>query len=73
MPEVNNTASLLKVTRYPGETEDTFRTRVAYAMQARLMREEGQEPSARILERMENWELKAKAEKEEQHEPAGSI
>lgn len=64
LKEVNNTASLLGVQRYEGETEDTWRTRVAYKMQEKIYKAEGRILSPKILERIKNWELKALAEKE---------
>ena len=53
MVEVNNRAALLKVERQPGETEDTFRTRVACHMVLHYF--EGK-VSQRILDRLAAWE-----------------
>lgn len=62
MKEVNNTAALLNVERLSGECDDTWRTRVAYAMQRHVMKCEGREPSARLQERWESWNQKAMVE-----------
>lgn len=60
--EVVEDGEFLGVGRFPGETEETYRTRVAYAMQERLLVADGQEVSARIRERMKQWEAKAQSE-----------
>ena len=59
MAEVNNTASLLGVFRYPEEEEDTYRTRVAYAMMLHVRKCDGVSVSQRILDAVKNWEEKA--------------
>jgi hypothetical protein len=46
-----------KVKRLKGESEETFRTRVAYAVQAEM-----KEPSPKVKERMELWTNRAKLE-----------
>lgn len=64
LTEVDNTATLLGLSRYVGETEDTWRTRTAYKMQERMYKENGRILTPKILERMVNVELKARAEKD---------
>ena len=59
MAEVNNRAALLHVERYPGEQEDTFRTRVAYAM---LVHYFDGKVSPIVLKRIQAWETIAKAD-----------
>jgi hypothetical protein len=55
--EVEDVAALLKVEKRPGENEYTFRYRVAYAMQARLLKKEGQPLTEKIVRRMEWLDL----------------
>lgn len=59
--EVLETASLLKVERLNGESEETFRVRVARAMQRRLW-PEGKEYPQRLIDRDKEYEEAAKLE-----------
>jgi hypothetical protein len=51
MSDVVNSASLLKVDRFVGESEDNFRTRVARALQKQIILAAGDPYSNKMLDR----------------------
>ncbi len=68
MGDVKNDAVLLGLDRYPGEKDQTFRERTAYALQKRMMEAEGRVLSAKIVQRMVDLDLQAQLEKDVENE-----
>jgi hypothetical protein len=62
LKEVDNEGALLKMKRLNGESEETWRTRVAYKMMQHIYKAENKIMSPKVLERIKNIELKAEEE-----------
>jgi hypothetical protein len=62
MDAVTDTAENLHVKRLRGESEDTFRHRVAYALQIRMYQDDEKEVPVKVTERAAEYEMKATLE-----------